>query len=128
MKQGKPAILVSALIGAATCAHAAEEWRALDLTAPSIRSDESIELSVKTGPLARGARLVIMTEKGEILGAVAPFAMRSAPATSTIPVPRDALVGGQVRLHLQVLEPGAQPRPPRPDELEGLEILARPAR
>jgi len=42
-----------------------------------------------------------------------------------VPVPRSAIAGGRLRLRLQVLEPRAPPRAPRPGEVQRLELVPR---
>ena len=82
----------------------------IELSAPSaLRSDESVELQITTGPLARGARLVVMTEQGEILGVLTPFNVPGTGTsnTATVPVPRTAMADGRLRLRLQLIEQGA---------------------
>jgi hypothetical protein len=87
---------------------------------------ESVELQITTGPLPHGARLALLTESGEVLGAVAPYPPGRPSNTATIPVPRSALVDGHLRLRLEVLEPDAPPRPPRPGEVQRLNLVVVP--
>jgi hypothetical protein len=120
------AALAAGLLAFATSACVAEEAPVIELTAPrAAAGSESVELAVTTGALPRGARLALSTENGEILGAVAPYAPGSRSTTATVPVPRSAIVDGRLRLRLQVLEPGAPPRPPRPGEVQRLELMPR---
>ena len=119
------AALAAGLLAFATSARA-EEAPVIELAAPrAAAGSESVELAVTTGALPRGARLALSTESGEILGAVAPYAPGSRSTTATVPVPRSAIVDGRLRLRLQVLEPGAPPRPPRPGEVQRLELVPR---
>ena len=119
------AALAAGLLAFATSARA-EEAPVIELAAPrAAAGSESVELAVTTGALPRGARLALSTETGEILGAVAPYAPGSRSTTATVPVPRSAIVDGRLRLRLQVLEPGAPPRPPRPGEVQRLELVPR---
>ena len=101
----------------------------IELSAPSaLRSGESVELQITTGPLARGARLVVMTEQGEILGVLTPFNVPGTGTsnTATVPVPRTAMADGRLRLRLQLIEQGAAPRAPRADEAKlGLVVSGR---
>ena len=118
--------LAAGLLAFATSVRAAEEAPVIELAAPGAAAgSESVELAVTTGVLPRGARLALSTENGEILGAVAPYAPGSRSATATVPVPRSAIVDGRLRLRLQVLEPGAPPRAPRPGEVQRLELVPR---
>ena len=120
------AALVAGLFALATSALVAEESPVIELAAPpAAAGSQSVELAVTTGALPRGARLALSTESGEILGAVAPYAPGSRSTTATVPVPRSAIVDGRLRLRVQVLEPGAPPRPPRPGEVQRLELVPR---
>ena len=119
------AALAAGLLAFATSARA-EEAPVIELAAPrAAAGSESVELAVTTGALPRGARLALSTENGEILGAVTPYAPGLRSTTATVPVPRSAIVDGRLRLRLQVLEPGAPPRPPRPGEVQRLELVPR---
>ena len=120
------AALVAGLFVLATSALVAEESPVIELAAPpAAASSQSLELVVATGALPRGARLALSTESGEILGAVAPYAPGSRSTTATVPVPRSAIVDDRLRLRVEVLEPGAPPRPPRPGEVQRLELVVR---
>jgi len=119
------AALAAGLLAFATSARA-EEAPVIELAAPrAAAGSESVELAVTTGALPRGARLALSTENGEILGAVAPYAPGSRSTTATVPVPRSAIVDGRLRLRVEVLEPGAPPRLPRPGEVQRLELMRR---
>jgi hypothetical protein len=122
-------VLMTGLTGLLMSTLAAQESRMIELSAPSaLRSDESVELQITTGPLARGARLVVMTEQGEILGVVTPFNVPGTGTsnTATVPVPRTAMAGGRLRLRLQLIEQGGAPRAPRDDEAKlGLVVSGR---
>ena len=120
------AALAAGLLGLAASALVAEEFSTIELAAPrAAAGGESVELAVTTGALPRGARLALSTENGEILGAVTPYAPGLRSTTATVPVPRSAIVDGRLRLRVQVLEPGAPPRPPRPGEVQRLELVPR---
>jgi hypothetical protein len=120
------AALVASVLASTTSARVAEESPVIELAAPPAGAgSESVELAVTTGALPPGARLALSTENGEILGAVAPYAPGSRSSTATVPVPRSAIVDGRLRLRVEVLEPGAPPRPPRPGEVQRLELTPR---
>jgi hypothetical protein len=120
------AVLAAGLISLWTSTVAAQESRMIELSAPrSPGRDESVEIQVTTGPLPRGARLILMTEQGEVLGAVTPFGLPGS-GSSTVPVPRTAMVDGRLRLRLQVIEPGASPRAPRAEEVQGVDLVLVP--
>jgi hypothetical protein len=119
------AALAASVLASTTSARVAEE-AVIELAAPrAAAGSESVELAVTTGALPPGARLALSTENGEILGAVAPYAPGSRSITATVPVPRSAIVDGRLRLRVEVLEPGAPPRPPRPGEVQRLELMPR---
>jgi hypothetical protein len=105
----------------------AEESPMIELAAPRPAGPgESVQVQITSGPLPRGARLALFTEDGEILGAVAPYPPGRQSNTATVPVPRSAIVDGHLRLRLQVFEPGAPPRPPRPGEVQRLDFVVVP--
>jgi hypothetical protein len=120
------AALAAGLLELATGAFVAEEFSMIELAAPPAAArGQSVELAVTTGSLPPGARLALSTESGNILGAVAPYAPGARSTTATVPVPRSAIVDGRLRLRVEVLEPGAPPRPPRPGEVQRLELVPR---
>jgi hypothetical protein len=94
-----------------------------------LAADEAVEIQIVTGPLPRGARLEVMTERGELLGTVRslgiPDALRGE--TATIPVPRAALVERRLRLRLQIVQSGAAARPPQPSEIRQVNLVTVPA-
>jgi hypothetical protein len=105
----------------------AEEAAMIELAAPrQARPSVSVELQITTGPLPRGARLTLSTEDGESLGAATPYPPGRQSNTATLPVPRSAIVDGRLRLRLQVLEPGAPARAPRPSEVQRLDLIVAP--
>jgi hypothetical protein len=121
------AALAVGLLGDWTSTVVAEESSMIELAAPRPAGpDESLELQITTGPLPRGARLTLFTENGEVLGAVTPYPPGRPSNTATVPVPRSALVDGHLRLRLEVLEPDAPPRPPRPGEVQRLSLVVVP--
>ena len=121
------AALVMGLIGPWTSMLVAEESPVIELTVPRpVGGAEAVEVQVTTGLLPRGARLALFTENGEVLGAVTPYPPDRPSDRATVPVPRSAMVDGHLRLRLQVLEPGAPPRPPRPGEVQRLDLVVAP--
>jgi hypothetical protein len=98
----------------------------IELQVPrALAPGDVVDLRIATGPLPAGARLSVATEDGTILGAVYPFGAPQG-TNATIPVPPDAMQDGRLRLRLQVLEPGAAPRPPRPGEVESADLVLAP--
>jgi hypothetical protein len=121
------AALAVGLLGPSTSTLAAEESAMIELAAPRAAArGESLQVQITTGPLPAGARLALLSENGDILGAVAPYPPGGRSNTATVPVPRSAIVDGRLRLRLQVLEPGAPPRGPRPGEVERVDLVAAP--
>jgi hypothetical protein len=119
--------LAVGLVGSWTSTLVAEESAILELATPRpVGRGDSVELQITTGPLPRGARLALFTESGEVLGAVAPYPPGRPSNTATIPVPRSAIVDGHLRLRLQMLEPDAPPRTPRPGEVQRLDLVVVP--
>ena len=121
------AALTVGLLGLATSTLAAEEFSMIELVAPRAAArGEALELAVTAGPLPPGARLALSTESGEVLGAVAPYSPERRSTTATVPIPRSAIVDGRLRLRLQVLEPRAPPRAPKPGEVQRLDLVVAP--
>ena len=121
------AALAVGILGPWTITLVAEESPIIELAAPRPAGPgESVQIQITTGPLPRGARLALLTENGEILGAMAPYPPGRLSNMATVPVPRSAIVDGHLRLRLQVLEPGAPPRPPRPGEVQRLDLVVVP--
>jgi hypothetical protein len=121
------AALAVGLLGPWTSTLVAEESPMIELAAPRpVGHGESVELQITTGPLPRAARLTLFTENGEVLGAVAPYPPGRASNTASVPVPRSAMMDGHLRLRLLVLEPDAPPRPPRPGEVQRLDLVVVP--
>jgi hypothetical protein len=121
------AALAVGILGPWTITLVAEESPIIELAAPRPAGPgESVQIQITTGRLPRGARLALLTENGEILGAMAPYPPGRLSNMATVPVPRSAIVDGHLRLRLQVLEPDAPPRPPRPGEVQRLDLVVVP--
>lgn len=121
------AVLVAGLVGLWTSILAAQESHVIELAAPRLPGrGEAIQVQIAAGALPPGARLVVMTEGGEVLGALAPFGPDRGGSTVTVPIPRTAMVDRRLRLRLQVEEPGAPPRPPRSDEVHRVDLVLVP--
>lgn len=105
----------------------AQEAKVIELTAPRMPGpDDGVEVQITAGRLPPGARIELMAEQGESYGALAPFGPARNTTTATVPIPRSALVNGRLRLRLRVIEPGAPPRAPRPEEIESLNLVLAP--
>ena len=121
------AALMAGLVGPWTSTLVAQESAMIELAVPRAAArGESLQVQITTGPLPHGARLALLTESGEVLGAVAPYPPGRPSNTASVPIPRSAIVEGHLRLRLQVLEPGAPPRPPRPGEVQGIDLVVVP--
>ena len=113
-----PAAVLIGLAGLWTSALAAEDSGTIELVAPhGVGRASKVEIQVTVAPLPADARLVVTTERGEVLGAVTPFGLKPAESTATIAVPGSALIDGRLRLRLQLLEAGAPARAARKDEV-----------
>jgi hypothetical protein len=125
------AVLLASVVAPFGNALAAQESRIIELSVPrALRSGDAVELQVTTtAPLPPGARVVVETEQGDVIGAVTPFGVPAADggSTATVPVPRMAIVDGRLRLRLQVVTQGAPPRAPRADEIK-LNLIVSPTR
>jgi hypothetical protein len=121
------AALAVGLLGPWTSTPVAEESPMIELAVPRpLGRGESVQVQITTGPLPQGARVELFTENGEILGAVTPYPPGRPSNTATVPIPRSAIVDGHLRLRLEVLEPNAPPRTPRPGEVQRLDLVVVP--
>lgn len=105
---------------------AAQQTKLFELSAShQPAADEMIEVQIATGPLPSGTKIVVMTEQGEVLGAIVPFALpgNKKGSTAAIAVPATALVDRRLRLQLQVVEQGRAPRAPTTDEVRRLNLV-----
>jgi hypothetical protein len=120
--------LIMSLAGLSMGVLAAQESSGMiELSAPRApRAGESVEIQITTGPLPRGARIIVMNEHGETLGVVTPFNVpgTASGTTATVPVPRTAMADGRLRLRLQLIEQGVAPRAPRPGEVQLTLVLS----
>jgi hypothetical protein len=122
------ALLVVGLAGLAASMLRAEGSAMIDLVVPrtAVRGD-TVRVQVTVGPLPRGARLVLSSANGEILGAVTPFGPAGNRATTaTVAITRSAVIDDHLRLRVQVVEPGASPRAPNSGETAALKIVVLP--
>ena len=120
-------MLLASLTGSWTGQAVAQEAKVIELTAPRMPGpDDGVEVQITAGRLPPGARIELLAEQGESYGALAPFGPARGTTTATVPVPRSALVNGRLRLRVRVIEPGAPPRAPRPEEIESLNLVVVP--
>jgi hypothetical protein len=114
------AALIFGLLNCMPEVAAAEDMGIVELAAPSsLQPGEGVELQV-TAALPQGTRLAVTTEQGQILGAITPLDLHpdKTPTTTPIPVPPSAIVGGRLRLKVEVIEAGRQARPPAANEVK----------
>jgi hypothetical protein len=99
----------------------------LALPRPAV-SGESVWLQIRTGQVARGSRIRARACGGQVYGAVSPFGgpNGATAATYELALPRSAIVGGRVRLCLEVQPPGEGPRAPAQGEVDGVELTFPP--
>jgi hypothetical protein len=86
-------------------------------------------IEIRAGSLEGRWEIAVSTADGLALGTVSPSGVPRGPgATYALPLPREAVRDGRVRLRLDVLEPGAPPRTPRPGEVESVTPVYVPFR
>jgi hypothetical protein len=90
-------------------------------------ANEAVWLSVRVGALQRGARVLVLSDDGAMLGAISPFAVpRGGQAgTYTIPLPDPAVRRGRVAVRLLVEERGVT-RPAAGGEVEDVGLIYVP--
>lgn len=90
-------------------------------------TDEALWLGVRVGVLKRGARVLVLSDDGTLLGAISPFAIAPGQkaGTYTIPLPDKSVREGRVAVRVVVEEAEHVTRPPAPGEVEdiGLEYV-----
>lgn len=102
---------------------------AMTLSLPrSPAADEAVRLTVKVGRLPQGARVVVRTIAGEIVGAVSPFGQATTEkgGTYVMAIPSEAVKDGQVSVQLEVEQKGAAPRAPTTDEVKSVTVSLAP--
>ena len=92
------------------------------LQVPRCDSGRPARLRIHVGALARGTEIEIRSDKGELIGTVAPFALREGQEAGTqeFPLPPDLVHGGRVSLRLAARRFGAPPRLPAASEVKEL--------
>jgi hypothetical protein len=122
------ACLLSAVLAGDAVAASGTHPDMVELALPRPPGDgEAIWVEIRAGALPRGAEIEVRTGDGARLGTVSPFGTaRGQAATYTIPLPKSAIAGGRVELHLEVEEPGAPARAPMPGEVESVTLIYLP--
>lgn len=101
------------------------------LALPRTRAaDEQVAVRITVGELAKGARIVVKTGDGEVVGAVAPFGVLPGRKAGTflVPVPLAAVKDDKVILHLEVEESpqAGKKRAPTSTEVEAANLELMP--
>ncbi len=99
----------------------------LELERPAA-PQEAVWIQVHAGALPRGVEIRVSTRDGTLLGTVSSFGTPrgSEIVTYAIPLPETAIVNNRVQLRLEVDEPGAPVRAPRPGEVESVNLVYIP--
>ena len=133
--------LLSFAVGAALCwvissnssiADDAEKTALVTLSLPRPASaSEAVWLEVRGGKLPHGADIVVSTREGELLGTVSLVggsqgSQGTGTFSSLLPLPKSAIVNGQINLTIEVDAPGGSVRAPRPGEVESIELIYVP--
>jgi hypothetical protein len=100
------------------------------LTLPRAReADEAVAVRITVGTMAKGARIIVKTAEGEVVGAVAPFGVLPGRKAGSfmVPVPVAAVKDGKVSLQLEVEESTAgKTRAPTKAEVEATNLELMP--
>ena len=90
-------------------------------------ANEAVWLSVRVGVLLRGAKVLVLSEDGALLGAISPFAIPPGgeAGTYTIPLPEPAAGQGRVAVRIVEEERGVT-RPATGDEVEDVRLVYVP--
>ena len=84
---------------------------------------------ITVGTMAKGARIIVKTAEGEVVGAVAPFGVLPGRKAGSfmVPVPVGAVKDDKVSLHLEVEESTAgKTRAPTKAEVEAANLELMP--
>jgi hypothetical protein len=91
-------------------------------------AQEAVWLSVRVGVLQRGARVLVLSDEGALLGAISPFAIPPGKeaGTYTIPLPENSVRDGRVVVRLVVEEREHATRPATGGEVEDVGLVYVP--
>ncbi len=89
---------------------------------------EAVWIQVRAATLPPGREIRVSTRDGTLLGTISSFGTprHQEIVTYAIPLPETAIVNNRVQLRLEVDEPGAPVRAPRPDEVESVNLVYVP--
>jgi hypothetical protein len=110
---------------------AAQDRKMTELLAPRDPGpNEAVRLKVITGPLPFGARLVVKTEQGDVVGSIMTYGVPGPNDTrsETFPVQSRNVVNKRLRLQVLIEAPGAMTRAATPEEIRGLDVMIVPRR
>lgn len=124
---------IAVILAALACASPvlAQGRKITELVAPRDPGEKDVvRVRVETGPLPFGARLVVKTEQGDVLGSISSYGVSGPNDTrsASFPLPARAVVHRRVRLQVQIEAPGAMTRSATPDEITRLDIVILPRR
>ena len=115
--------------GSGTATPPAAQRIVLDLPRAPV-AEEAVWLNVRVGALARGARILVLSDDGTLLGAISPFAVvpGQEAGSYTIPLPESAVREGRVTVRLVVEGPRKATRPPMEGEVENVGLVYVPVK
>jgi hypothetical protein len=121
------------LLASLACASAAsaQDRKMTELLAPRDPGpNEAVRVKVDTGPLPFGARLVIKTEQGDVVGSITSYGVPGPndSRSESFPVQSRNVVNKRLRLQVLIEAPGAMTRAATPDEIRGLDVMIVPRR
>jgi hypothetical protein len=122
------ALLCATAFATGVTAAAEPQQGAVELILPRpAAAHEAVRLQIGVA-LARGARLRVSAGDGTLLGTVSSFGVQRGQdvVTHILPLPATAIVNGRVALRLEVQEPGAAARAPKPGEVDSIALIYVP--
>jgi hypothetical protein len=121
------ALLLASLGGAGMVL--AQDRKMTELLAPRDPGpNEAVRVKVDTGPLPFGARLVVKTEQGDVIGSITSYGVPGPndSRSESFPVQSRNVVNKRLRLQVLVEAPGEMTRVATPDEVRGLDVMIVP--
>jgi hypothetical protein len=124
------ACALAALLAQGAAASAPPAPDRIVLTLPRApAATEAVWLSVRLGVLRRGARVLVLSDDGRLLGAISPFAIAPGDKAGayTIPLPEGTVRDGRVAVRIVVEEREHVTRPSTRGEVEDVDLVYVPA-